>query len=145
MDGGPQAELPDLLGGRPFGASPGPAASALPTDPEAVAREINRAKPDLASFGVDPSALSLPPLLPPEGGPGWTVEPPERPQVTVERISVSLPAVVHVWYDWARQEGWRVGDGSLSAFVTDCLLDHFRNCWGKMLVVADARELNRGR
>lgn len=48
--------------------------------------------------------------------------PPDSPVVSENRVSVTLPVIYHVWYDWFRNEGgWGENDGSFAAWVEDCL------------------------
>jgi hypothetical protein len=116
-------------------------------DAEEIARRLNAQRLALGGDGplppdVDMSGFGGPPASPP---PDWVVQSPEGEiHVSQAREAVSLPVTIRVFYDWARQEGWFQGDGSLSAFVTDCLLDHFGNCLGKVLVVADREEVRSG-
>lgn len=65
-------------------------------------------------------------------------EPPtNEPELSSTRDTIILPPVCRVMYDWARAQGWLVADGSFSAFILDIVLDHWRNCWGKAIVVMD--------
>ena len=77
------------------------------------------------------------------GGGDWRTQPPGGlPAVSTRSESVILPNSVRIMYDWARANGWNQGDGSLSAFVTDILLDHWRVCWGKLIGVLDRSEVD---
>jgi len=79
-------------------------------------------------------------LLPPEAD--WTVEQTQGPpQVSEARETVMLPVVVRLIYDWARSQRWKQGNGTLSDFVTDVVVDHFEHCWGKKIVVVDREEV----
>lgn len=115
------------------------------TDPEAVAKLYNERRFKVAPVSGEP---------PPDGGGnGHAVEPLEpgdfrverslQPAISFIREPVNLPVIVKVMYDWARDQGWNVGDGSMSTFVTDMLMDHFRNCMG-MMVGVGRREDFRG-
>lgn len=115
-------------------------------DPEELARQFNLSSKALIddAFGGDNGAgggiggSGLPPG-------DWKLEtPPELPAPSQARETVSLPIIVRVMYDWAKAEGWHKGDGSLSAFVTDCLLDTFNNVWDKAVVVVDRQEVLGG-
>ncbi len=55
--------------------------------------------------------------------------------------TVYLPAVIKVWYQWCLDNGWKVGDGSLGAWVTDVLLTHMNVCMGKGIYVMDRTEV----
>jgi hypothetical protein len=57
------------------------------------------------------------------------------------RQTVELPPVVLVWYDYFKNLGWFQGDGSISAFVTDFLLDHIRNCFGLRVIIVSETEV----
>jgi hypothetical protein len=92
-------------------------------------------------------------LTPPEdiGGDGhrelvegdFQEQPPVTPpSLTPEKQTLEVPPVILVWYNWARDQGWFQGDGSISAFVTDCLLDHFRHCWGYRVVIVSEEEVS---
>ena len=112
-----------------------PGGAAAPADPEALAAEMLRRRREVRGDGgnghggaVDLGEFSLDPFIGP-------------PHISAEKISVQLPVSILVMYDYAKNEGWNVGDGSLAAFITDCLLDHFHNCWGKAIVVVDREEV----
>jgi hypothetical protein len=109
----------------------------LGEDPEEMARQFNLEKAVEAvghnghnGVGGSIGSTDLPPG-------DWQVEQPSQPQVSQAREVVSLPWFVRGMYDWARAKGWYVGDGTISAFVGDCLIDHFTSCWGKAIVVVD--------
>lgn len=55
--------------------------------------------------------------------------------------TVELPPVVLVWYDYYKNQGWMQGDGSISSFVTDFLLDHIRNCLGMRVIIVSETEV----
>ena len=82
------------------------------------------------------------------GGLDGTVPPDLRfdtPQAVVApsqaREVVILPIIIRVYFDWAKSQGWHRGDGTLSAFVTDCLLCFFTDVLGKTVVVIDRKEV----
>lgn len=119
-------------------------------DPEEVARLLMQQKramdlgspPPPASPGGPPFGGGFDSNLPPED---WVIRGPDgEVHVSQLRESVSIPVSIRVYYDWARQSGWFQGDGSLSSFVADCLLDYFANVLGKVLVVADREEISVG-
>ncbi len=64
------------------------------------------------------------------------------PSLSPVKQTIEVPPVILVWYNWARDQGWFQGDGTISAFVTDCLLDHFRHCWGYRIVVVSEEEVS---
>jgi hypothetical protein len=108
-------------------------------DPEEVARQLNLARQQ-DFLGTANDATSE---IPPEIAPGdYFLEPPTpEPQVSTLPEKVTLPVIVRVMYDWAKSRGWNKGDGSLSAFVTDVLLDYWNNCMGMIVVVARRDEI----
>jgi hypothetical protein len=57
------------------------------------------------------------------------------------RQTVELPPVVLVWYDYYKNQGWMQGDGSISSFVIDFLLDHIRNCLGMRVIIVSETEV----
>lgn len=91
-------------------------------DPEEIARRYNQER--------------LPPTAgPPVNGnghlpPGVLVQEPlgGTPAVSRERMTITLPVEVKVFYDGAREQGWNVGNGSLDAWVEDYLLTHLGVC-----------------
>lgn len=133
------------------------------TDPEEIARWINERHG--APSGAEPDEWELPAIgesdgLPfdafgdqsRKGGRGfyegdlgegdWRIRPPSgAPEVTQDKIAVSLPISIYTMYDWMRGEGWNQGDGSLSAFVTDMLLDHFHECIGLEIAVVHRKDV----
>ena len=110
----------------------------LGEDPEEMARQLNLEKAVEAVVGRDGHAggngTNRSADLPPGD---LRVEQPDQPQISQAREVVSLPWFVRGMYDWARAKGWHVGDGTISAFVADCLIDHFTTCWGKAIVVVN--------
>lgn len=115
-------------------------------DPEELARRLNQSRQQEALAGAvevpldrELLTLGLEGSLPPGE---WELEtPPEAGPVSQAREAVALPPVVRMMYDWARSQGWHAGDGSMSAFITDIVLDHWQNCWGKIIVVVDRKDL----
>lgn len=114
-------------------------------DAEALAAALNRERgfeaPSPGGNGHGPvETLEL-------GAEGeWSEEKSASPLAVSEfREAVTLPAVAKVIYDWARAQGWGQGDGSLSAFILDVLLDHFSQCWGMKIVVVSREEVEIGR
>ena len=115
-----------------------------PDDPEVIARRLNELVlgsnaggqgGQTGSFGGGGLDDSLPPG-------DWRVEPPEKDVSTsTDRITVSLPITVRMYYDICRQKGWNKGDGSLSAFIADCMEDYFNNCLNFVIAVLDREEL----
>ncbi len=101
-------------------------------DPEEIARRLLSGGGG-AGGGADLFDLS---------GGGWEIDYPDdgSPQ-TQEQLSVKLPSVVKVWYDYMRARGWHQGDGSISAFVADALIDHFANCWNLAVLIVNKRAL----
>jgi len=136
-----------------------PGALADGLDAEEINRIINLGRADATTddgmafaFGAsdagDPGNGTVPPLdgdgagaedLPPGD---WRLVPAgPNPQVSQAREAVTLPAVVRVMYDYAvSHEGWRQGDGTLSAFIWDVVIDHWKHCWCKAVVVIDRWE-----
>jgi len=114
-------------------------------DPEELARRFN------ARRGLELGGVTLltreqmgidepPPTLPPGD---WTADSGVGPvAVSQDRLSITLPVQVRIMFDWAISQGWHVGDGSLSAFVADCLFDHFNGCWGMGIFVAPLEEVD---
>lgn len=115
------------------------------TDPEAVAKLYNERR-----FKVAPLSGETPPDGGGNGHSGEPLEPGDyhlegglpQPAVSFIREPVNLPVIVKVMYDWAREQGWNQGDGSMSTFVTDMLMDHFRNCIGMAVVVVRKEEFH---
>ena len=104
-------------------------------DPEEIARQFNERRQLDDSAGLPDAGGEIP-----VGD--YVLEPPVGPpQVSNLKESVSLPVIVRVMYDWAKSKGWNKGDGSLSAFVTDILLDYWHNCMGMVVLVAKRDEL----
>ena len=106
-----------------------------PEDPEAVARRLREELNSETPTGV--------------GGDGrgelegdFIVEQATGP-VSLQKVrqTVELPPVVLVWYDYFKNQGWFQGDGSISAFVTDFLLDHIRNCFGLRVIIVSETEV----
>jgi len=60
---------------------------------------------------------------------------------TVEPINVQLPVEVKVFYDWARGQGWHFKAGTISNFVEDFLLTHFKECLGLDIFVGLREEI----
>ena len=113
-------------------------------DPEEVARQLNRGR---RPIDLEGAVLDLQHTLDDMGDEAadWSIETPEGVSVASQaKETVSLPVVVRVMYDWAKNQGWHQGDGTLSSFVTDVVLDHFENCWGKRIVVVDETQLSDG-
>ena len=132
------------------------------TDPEEIARWLNQqlhpdAEPS-AFDGVDlanllPAGNGSPPpngnghgpppvdALPPGGD--WTIQPPPpNAAPSINRVNVSLPVSIIVYYDWAKNaKGWDVGDRSLSTFITEQLMIHFRHCLNLAIVVVNRTEI----
>jgi len=72
----------------------------------------------------------------------WRIDQPLSPRDPSNlREAVSLPVQFRVYYDWAVGEGWSRGDGSFTAFVVDCLFNHFTECWKKRILIGDVDEL----
>jgi len=107
----------------------------IPDDPEAVARryleQLNKETP--TGVGDDGHGEL-------EGD--FIVEQTAGP-VSLQKVrqTVELPPVVLVWYDYFKNQGWFQGDGSISAFVTDFLLDHIRNCFGLRVIIVSETEV----
>jgi len=106
-----------------------------PEDPEAIARRIREELTSKTPTGV--------------GGDGrgelegdFIVEQTTGP-ISLQKVrqTVELPPVVLVWYDYFKNQGWFQGDGSISAFVTDFLLDHIRNCFGLRIIIVSETEV----
>ncbi len=113
-------------------------------DPEALARMLRRQLRDAQPVEPSDDGLSIYDLPPPGEG-EYTVRGPDGETfISQAREVVVLPVAVRVIYDWARGLGWYEGDGSLSSFVTAMLLDHFRGCLGKIIVVANVSEVEIG-
>lgn len=126
---------------------PDPAELSNPLDdPEELARQFNLSSKSVLDDTFAPDIGGGGGIGGGEMPPGdWHAEmPPVLPPPSQARETVSLPIIVRVMYDWAKSEGWKKGDGSLSSFVTDCLLDHFNNCWDKAVVVVDRQEVLGG-
>ena len=138
-----------------------PGGSLDDADPETLARWMNQQfyhDTDGSAFdGLDISGL-LPSddgdSSPPPGHNGgrppgnslpagdWTVEnPPPDVQPSMRRQPVVLPLYVEMMYDWARGQGWHVGDGSIATFVADVMVTHFRQCMHKRVLVVSDDEL----
>lgn len=142
--------LPDLPGG-----------SLDSADPETLARWMNQQlhhDADRSAFdGFDISGLlpsddgdSRPPTGHNDGQPpgndipagDWTIEnPPPDIQPSMRRQAVVLPLYVEMMYDWARGQGWHVGDGSIATFVADAMVTHFRQCMHLRAIVVSDYEL----
>ncbi len=110
-------------------------------DPEEVARRLNEARQsDTSEVFETPNDDGLPLDGVPSGD--YFLEPPvSQPQVSTLPEKVTLPVIVRVMYDWAKSKGWNKGDGSMSAFVTDVLLDYWNNCMGMIVLVAKRDEI----
>ncbi len=106
---------------------------------ERIARELNLQKAQ--ADGLDIFAGIEGVDEPPPGD--WQIDTPEgqRHEVSTTRESVSLPAIIRVWYDYFRSRGWFAGDGSMSAFCTDMLLHHFNGCFGLAVVVVSREDI----
>jgi len=117
------------------------------TDPEAIARALNQqfhsTEPDIATLArlsAPGAGRGSPGTLPPGE---WSADKGVGPlAVSEDRISLTLPVMHRLMYDWAVAQGWRTGDGSFSAFVDDLLLDYYRSCWGVGLFVAPLEDIN---
>lgn len=148
------AEAPDLSAGE---GAPDPTAYeyrgednlfGLPTDTEALARLYNQRRAEPVTGGGNGHGDDLPPgilgTVPPDAD--FAVETSSLPpQVSQYRETVQVAPIARVIYDWARQQGWRVGDGSFSAFVMDLILDHFWNCWNMGVYIVGREEIKIGR
>ena len=111
-------------------------------DPEEMARQLNLEKAVEAVTGQDGHGGGNGTIGSSDLPPGdWRVEQPNQPQVSQAREVVSLPWFIRGMYDWARSKGWHVGDGTISEFVADCLIDHFTTCWNKAIVVVNRDEV----
>lgn len=88
---------------------------------------------------------------PPTGG-GITLPPGEYeierpsgpPQVTRDRVTVTLPMKYFVIYDWMRKQGWSQGQGGFDDFVEDMVGDHLSVCLLLELTVVPLYELSPG-
>ena len=110
-------------------------------DPETIARKLLQAEfiPRESSSngnGYHDDGLRI-------EGPDFRIEPPAGdPHVSADKVTVEVPKVFLLLYDHFRDhEGWAVGDGSFSSFVTDMLLDHLKVCLDHHAVVAHGWEL----
>lgn len=110
-------------------------------DPEALAAALLRDRPSFDAPSPNGNGHGPVDTVSLDEG-EWSEEKSSGPPAISEfREAVTLPAVARVIYDWARAQRWHQGDGSLSAFVTDVLLDHFRECWGMKIVVVSREEV----
>jgi len=103
-------------------------------DPEAIARKLTE------QLGLEREG---------PGGNGhgelegdFLLETPPGP-VSLQKVKqiVEVPPVFLVFYDFFKSQGWFQGDGSISAWVTDFLLDHIRHCLGWRVVVVNEEEV----
>lgn len=67
--------------------------------------------------------------------------PPDSAAVSQAREVVSLPTILRVYYDHFKTLGWKVGDGSFSAWVADFLLAHLTECLGLSIAVFNRSEV----
>jgi len=114
-----------------------------PDDPERIARQLY-----LTRYGSDVTLMDRDALgvddLPPGGDDiDWAAETGAQVPISQESITVSLPVSSRLIYDWAKTQGWHVGDRSFSAFIVDVLFNHFNQCWGMGIFVAPLEEINR--
>lgn len=107
------------------------------TDPEAVAKLYNERR-----FKVAPLSGEAPPDGGGNGHSPETLEPGDyhvdrslQPEVSMIRDAVTVPVSFKIWYDWFRNNGWNVGDGSFSTWVTDMVNDHIRHCCRLLITV----------
>lgn len=63
---------------------------------------------------------------------------------TQQSLSVRLPIDILVYYDAFKRMGWNRGDGTISAFVADCLLVFFQDVWGLEIFVANREDILGG-
>lgn len=104
-----------------------------PTDSEEIARRLLEQRSSPVDSVVPPEALQ-------EGE--WQIEAPkEESPISQSRESVSLLITTRVMYDWFRANGWRQGDGSMSAWVTDVINTFWTHVLGKAIVVVDREEV----
>ncbi len=114
-----------------------------PDDPEIIASRLlsqGLGGPFDGGFnGADGSGGNLPPG-------DWSIETPQQNVgASTDRISVSLPIEIRMYYDLARRDlGWSRGDNSLSAFIADVVEDHFNYCWARALLHVDRKEIEVG-
>lgn len=114
-------------------------------DAELLAARLNAQKRRQNDLLLSLSGMAAPDNRQFENPGDFVIYPPGiNPQVSQNREIVQIPVIIKVFYDWARGEGWQAGDNSMSAFVTDCLLDYFRNVLGKSVVVVDTQEVSVG-
>lgn len=97
-------------------------------------------------FGSDAGGGELPPgngsgpPRVPSGG-GYRIEQPPIVAPTQYKVNVAVPNVIVDYYQYARGQGWAVGDRSLATFVVDQLLEHFRFCRHLGVYVGDRDEI----
>ncbi|MDP2661916.1 MAG: hypothetical protein Q8R28_14415 [Dehalococcoidia bacterium] len=143
---GPEEPYGDPVGQDPeLGGVPHEPMDEIPVDDaESIARQFNERKRHLLEPGfihADHLTAGVIEEYASPDGDFYTEKPEEASDASTAREVVSLPVIVRVFYDWARGRGWHQGDGSLGSFVTDCLLDHFNNCWGVAVVVVRRDEV----
>ena len=104
-------------------------------DPEEWARHFNAQRqqgepPPQNGDGVLPPGGIIPPIMAFPPGPlgDFEVEPSiGPPHLTTVKQTITVPPIFLIIYDYMINAGWRQGDGTLSAMVTDFVLDHFHN------------------
>lgn len=88
--------------------------------------------------GLVPPAMAFSPSPPGDFEAVPSVGP---PHLTSTRQNITVPPVLLVIYDVMVNMGWWQGDGSLSALVTDFVLDHFHNTLGLGVYVHRREEI----
>ena len=103
-------------------------------DPEEIARQINLSRQAAPPRDGDGGGLHL------IGEGDWEADIAQGP-ISSAREQVVLPATMRVMYDYCRSQGWLQGDGSMSSWVTDVILDWWVNRYGMAIVVARREEV----
>ena len=45
-------------------------------------------------------------------------------------------------YDWMKGQGWNAGQGTLSDWVTDIVMDHWKHCLGMGIFILRREEVD---
>lgn len=128
-------------------------------DDEEIARQLNARR----GVSADPAGLSwwqTAMASPPSDGNGssnghgggddeqpgdWHEEPPAFPTAPSQaRENVVLPVQVRLMFDWMKGQGWHQGQGTLSDWVTDIVMDHWKFCLGKGIFILNREEVSIG-